>query len=59
VKALGEQAWFIVKLFRYTGKPIGRSVELGFYITKLAEAIGFSPRRLHEITYQKQILEWE
>jgi len=26
---------------------------------RLAEATGFSPRRLHEATYQGQILEWE
>ena len=51
--------WFIVKSFRYTGRPSGRSAELGFYITKLAKAIGFSPKRLHELTYQTQILEWE
>ena len=44
VKALGEQARFIVKLFRYTGRPSIRSAELGFYITKLAEATRFSPR---------------
>src|SRR6266542_1932515 len=59
VKAFGEQARFIVKSFRYTGRPSGRSAELGFYITKLAEAIGFSSKRLHELTYQTQILEWE
>ncbi len=59
VKALGEQAWFIVKSFRYTGKLSGRSAELGFYITRLAEATGFSPRWLHESTYQTQILNWE
>ena len=41
------------------GRPSGRSAELGFYITKLAEATGFSPRWLHESTYQTQILEWE
>ncbi len=41
------------------GRPFGRSAELGFYITKLAEATGFSPRRLHELTYQIQILEWK
>ena len=57
VKVLGEQARFIVKSFRYTGRPSGRSAELGFYITKLAEATGFSFRRLHESTYQTQILE--
>jgi len=57
VKALGEQARFIVKSFKYTGRPSGRSAELGFYITKLAEAIEFSLRRLHESTYQGQILE--
>ena len=34
-------------------------MKLGFYITKLAEATGFDPRRLHETTYQGQILEWE
>ncbi len=44
VKALGEQARFIVKSFRYTGRPSMRSAELGFYITKLAEATGFNPR---------------
>src|SRR6266498_2997204 len=59
VKALGEQALFVVKSFKYTGRPRIRSVELGFYIMKLAKAIGFSPRRLHELTYQTQILEWE
>ncbi len=48
---------FIVKSFRYIGRPSGRLVELGFYITKLAEVIGFSPKRLHELTYQTQILE--
>ncbi len=36
-----------------------RSAELGFYITKLAEATGFDSRRSHEATYQKQILEWK
>jgi len=46
-------------LFRYTGRPSTKSAELGFYITKLAEAIGFNPRRLHEPTYQANILEWE
>ena len=35
---------FIVKSFRYTGRPNIRSAELGFYITKLAKAIGFDPR---------------
>ena len=59
IKALGEQARFIVKSFRYIGRPSGRSVKLGFYITKLAEATGFDLRRLHEATYQGQILEWK
>ncbi len=51
IKALGEQAWLIVKSFRYTGRPSGRSAKVGFYITKLAEATGFSPRWLYESTY--------
>ena len=59
IKVLGERARFIVKSFRYSGRSSTRSAELGYYITKLAEAIGFSPRRLHETTYQEQILEWE
>ncbi len=46
-------------MFKYTGRPSTRSAELGFYITKLAEATGFSPRRLHELTYQAKIFEWE
>ncbi len=33
------------------GRPSGRSAELGFYITKLAEATGFSPRRVYESIY--------
>ncbi len=57
VKALGEQAQFIVKSFRYTERPSIRLAELGFYITKLAKATGFSLRQLHESTYQIQILE--
>jgi len=44
VKALGEQVRFIVKSFRYIGRPSTRSAELGFYIIKLAEATGFNPR---------------
>ncbi len=59
VKALGEQARFIVKSFKYIEKPSTKSVKLGFYITKLAEATGFDSRRQHEIIYQGQILEWE
>ena len=51
IKALGEQARFIVKSFRYISRPNARSAELGFYITKLAEATGFDPRCLHEVTY--------
>ena len=57
VKALGEQARFIVKSFKYTGRLSARSAELGFYITKLVEAIEFDPRCLHETTYQEQILK--
>ncbi len=48
---------FIVKSFRYIGRSSVRSVKLGFYITKLAEVTRFDPRRLHEVTYQGQILE--
>ncbi len=54
---LEKQARFIVKSFRYSGRLSTRSAELGFYITKLAEAIRFDSRRLHEVTYQGQILE--
>ena len=59
VKVLGERAWFIVKSFRYTGRPSARSAKLEYYIIKLAEVIGFDPRCLHETMYQEQILEWE
>ncbi len=53
VKALSEQAQFIVKLFRYLGKPNVKLVELRFYITKLAEVIGFDSRCLHKTIYQE------
>ncbi len=41
------------------GRPSIRLAELEFYITKLAKAIGFDPKRLYEATYQAHILEWE
>ena len=51
MKALGEQARFIVKFFRYQRKLSAKSAELGFYIIKLAKATGFSFRYLHIVTY--------
>ena len=39
------------------GRSSVRLAELGFYITKLVEAIRFDLKRLHEATYQRQILE--
>ena len=44
IKDLSEQARLIVKAFRYRGRPTTRSAELGFYITKLVEKIGFDKR---------------
>ena len=59
IKALSKHVRFVVKSFRYIGRLNIRLAKLEFYITKLAEAIRFDPRRLHEVTYQGQILEWE
>ena len=59
IKALDEWARFVVKSFKYLGKPSVRLVKLEFYITKLAEVTGFDPKHLHKTTYQGQILKWE
>ncbi len=45
------------KVLKYQERPSARSAELEFYITKLAEAIRFSPKHLHKATYQGQILK--